>query len=233
MDDYTGKSSEKPGGTHKNTVPKELIEVLTAATVGELEEEALEKSNMPKWDGSEAKFIPDEDANEYEEQYSGIKLEYQLTKAELKSCIKKIIDNKKSSVANTVNTVLLAIVSAICLAEYVFYNNLFHLILLAISIFTIALIWFVPKALLKKQCLNRLHGKNCFVEVFPDEIVVVKQNNDKWTIPMDQSSEYEEFDDIILIYTRENKMLAIPLRSIEPSVIGDIQAVIVAGSRPK
>jgi len=233
MDDYSGKSSEKPGGTHKNKVPKELIEVLTAATVGELEEEALEKSNMPKWDGSEAKFIPDEDAYEYEEQYSGIKLEYQLTKAELKSCIKKILDNKKSNIKNIIQIVILLILFVLCLVQFFIYNNFFHLFLSVISLLATVFVFFIPKLLFKNQYLNRLYGKNCFVEVFPDEIIIIRKNNEKLVIPMDQSSEYEEFDDIIVIYASDNKILAIPLRAIEPSVIGDIQAIIVAGSRPK
>lgn len=234
MDDYnSGKSSEKPGGIHKNNVPRELVEVLTAATVGELEEEAIEKNNMPKWDGSETKFVPDEDANEYEDQYSGIKLEYVLTKDEIKNCIKKVNFKKGISVRNLVETVLLIIAFVIFIISFFIYGGMLNLILGTISLLVITSIWTIPKIILKNNTLSSLYDKNYFIEIYPDEIIIEKENNEKLLIPMDQTSEYEEFNDLIIVYTKDKKILPIPLRSIEPSVLGDVQAIIVTGCIPK
>ena len=58
--------------------PQELTEVLQAADVAEQLEQAQAEEYTPDWDGTDAEFVEDEDAAEYEEQYAGIKLSYTL-----------------------------------------------------------------------------------------------------------------------------------------------------------
>ena len=62
--------------------PQELTEVLQAADVAEQLEQAQEEEYTPDWDGTDAEFVEDEDAAEYEEQYAGIKLSYTLNREE-------------------------------------------------------------------------------------------------------------------------------------------------------
>ena len=50
--------------------------MLQAADVAEQLEQAQEEEYTPDWDGTDAEFVEDEDAAEYEEQYAGIKLSY-------------------------------------------------------------------------------------------------------------------------------------------------------------
>ena len=233
MDDYSGKPKpEKPLEHHyKERVPKELVEVLTAATVGEIEEEIIEKNNMPEWDGSEAEFIADEDANEYEDQYSGIKLKYKLNKDEVKSCLKKINYKKKINVISVIEIILLIVAFLVFVSWFFIYGGYSNLVLAGISLIVIIAIWNVPNVISKSNYMNRLYNEEFFIEVFPDEIIVKNETNSSYKIKMDQKSSYEESDNIIFVYSN-NKMLPIPLRAIEPSVIGDVQAIIVSGSKP-
>ena len=61
----------------------------------QIEKEVLQTENEDKveseettWDGSESEFVEDDDAEEYEEQYAGIKFGYALKKEEIFSCLK-------------------------------------------------------------------------------------------------------------------------------------------------
>ena len=69
--------------------PQELTEVLQAADVAEQLEQAQEEEYTPDWDGTDAEFVEDEDAAEYEEQYAGIKLSYTLNREEAMACLKR------------------------------------------------------------------------------------------------------------------------------------------------
>ena len=54
--------------------------MLQAADVAEQLEQAQEEEYTPDWDGTDAEFVEDGDAAEYEEQYAGIKLSYTLNR---------------------------------------------------------------------------------------------------------------------------------------------------------
>lgn len=232
MDDYSGSNPpEKPLKRHKENVPKELVDVLTAATVAEIEEENIEKNNMPEWDGSEAEFIADEDANEYEDQYSGIKLKYKLNKDEVKSCLRRISYKKKINMISVIEIILLIIAFLVFVAWFFIYGGYSNLVLAGISLIVIAAIWSVPNIISKSNYTNRLYNEEFFIEVFPDEIIVKNETSSSYKIAMNQKSSYEESDNMIFVYSN-NKILPIPLRAIEPSVIGDVQAIIVSGSKP-
>ena len=109
--------------------PQELTEVLQAADVAEQLEQAQEEEYTPDWDGTDAEFVEDEDAAEYEEQYAGIK--------------------------------------------------------------------------------------------------------GQWEIPLDGTSSFEEFDDLMVLFTPKNAILAMPMRAMEPAVIADIQGMLIAGCIPE
>ena len=116
-------------------------------------------------------------------------------------------------------------------AWFFIYGGYSNLVLAGISLIVIAAIWSVPNIISKSNYTNRLYNEEFFIEVFPDEIIVKNETSSSYKIAMNQKSSYEESNNMIFVYSN-NKILPIPLRAIEPSVIGDVQAIIVSGSKP-
>ena len=70
------------------------------------------------------------------------------------------------------------------------------------------------------------------MEIYPDE-VVVGSGEGQWEIPLDGTSSFEEFDDLMVLFTPKNAILAMPMRAMEPAVIADIQGMLIAGCIPE
>ena len=84
----------------------------------------------------------------------------------------------------------------------------------------------------KKRADEVAGGKKIEVEIYPDE-VVVGSGEGQWEISLDGTSNFEEFDDLMVLFTPKNAILAIPMRAMEPSVIADIQGMLIAGCIPE
>ena len=63
--------------------------------------------------------------------------------------------------------------------------------------------------------------------------VVVGSGDGQWAIPLDGTSSFEEFDDLMVLFTPKNAILAMPMRAMEPAVIADIQGMLIAGCIPE
>ena len=63
--------------------------------------------------------------------------------------------------------------------------------------------------------------------------VVVGSGEGQWEIPLDGTSSFEEFDDLMVLFTPKNAILAMPMRAMEPAVIADIQGMLIAGCIPE
>ena len=85
------KQDGQEEGQDKYQLEQELAQVLREAEETEREEQAREKEESPDWDGSEAEYVPDDDAEEYEELSPGIGLNYVLRPEEVYECLKHII----------------------------------------------------------------------------------------------------------------------------------------------
>ena len=73
----------------------------------------------------------------------------------------------------------------------------------------VAAIWLVPYFDLRKRADEVAGGKKIEVEIYPDE-VVVGSGEGQWEIPLDGTSNFEEFDDLMVLFTPKNAILAIP-----------------------
>ena len=208
--------------------PEELAQVLQAADEAEQLEQAQEEEYTPDWDGTDAEFVEDEDAAEYEDVYAGIKLSYQLTREEAMACLKKAHIYKTSGKRAGVETAILIAAAALFFVCYALYQDGYNLALGIFSLAVAGLVWLIPYFDLRRRAKEIAGGKKVEVEIYPDE-VVVGSGEGQWNIPLDGTSSFAEFDDLMVLFTPKSAMLAIPMRAMEPAVIADIQGMLAAG----
>lgn len=201
----------------------------------ESEEESQDDKPDPHesdWDGTESEFVEDDDAEEYEEKYSGIKLSYSLKREEITSCLKHVGFNKNSGTRQIVELCLLTILVVMFFVMYSATGLRTNLVLAGFAILTMVLLLVVPAVSLNINAEKMTTGRQLDVEIYPDSIEVYSGSS-KWEIPMDGSSQFEEFNKMLLVYMPQEKIFIIPIRAIEPDFLADVQAMIVAGTSPK
>lgn len=184
------------------------------------------------WDGTESEFVEDDDAEEYEERYSGIKLSYSLKREEIASCLKHVGFYKSSGIRQIVELCLLTVLAVMFFVMYSVTAAKVNLVLSVVSVVLMVVIWLIPVFSLSMNAEKMTTGKQLEVAIYPDNIEV-QSGQSKWEIPMDGSSMFEEYNKMLLIYMPQEKIFIIPLRAVEPDFLADVQAMIVAGTTPK
>lgn len=188
--------------------------------------------DLNRWDGSESEFVDDAEAADYEEYHTGIRLSYTLQASEIYSCLFNCSPYKGKRNLFKFSISFLIVAAILNFILYIFFRSAVSLflefLLLAIVVGNVGLY----SSNLKKIITGFTIGRKIEIEVYPDEITV-EENNQKWEIPLDGSFAYEEFENMILIYLEDEKIFVIPLRCIEPDLVADVQAMILAGTIPK
>ena len=103
--------------------PQELAEVLQAADVAEQLEQAQEEEYTPDWDGTDAEFVEDEDAAEYEDKYAGIRLSYTLSREEAIACLKRAHIYKTTGRRAWLESGILAVAAALFFVSFALYQG--------------------------------------------------------------------------------------------------------------
>lgn len=183
------------------------------------------------WDGSEAEFVPDEDAHDYEEQQPGIGLNYVLKPEEVLACLKRGRYIRSTGVRAGIEVGLLGAMAVLFGISYFVYGSTHNLVMTILCLLLCAVVIVVPNLALRQRAKHIANGKELHVEVYPDT-VVIGRGAGQWEIPLDGASQFDEYDDLLVLTTPKNKMLAIPLRAVEPAVLADVQAMLAAGSAP-
>ncbi len=230
MDDYnsTISPSHPFDWEEKGRATKEQADIRYAAQQNEQEGEVREE-DFPNWDGSEAQYVEDADAAEYEERYAGIQITYQLTREEVEECLKHAGIYQKAKARAVVETVLCAVLCVFFAAECILSWDPFQLFLSILSGGLIAALWWGYYARIRQHAAESGNAETtvCF---YPDEVEIGGKNG--WSIPLDGTCTLEEYNGMLLLYPKSDKIVAIPIRSIEPSVLADVQAMLVAGTTP-
>lgn len=182
-----------------------------------------------EWDGSESEFVED-DASEYEEQYTGIKFSYTLKKEEIFSCIKYCGINKNVTI---VGDFLLGAFVLVYLILYISNNNFINLVcfLTGIVLFPLWVSNILPSLFERMNKDKFPSNKKLSVEVYPD-CITIEDGSYKWEILLDGTSKFQDFNNMFLVFVPEHKVFIIPKRAIEPDFLPDIEAMLVAGTEP-
>ena len=224
VDGITSENTAKEADFSLNETEENIDETLN--------EDSDESRGPEVWDGSEAEIVVDDEAEDYEEESTGIKIKYKLKPNEVRSFIHNSADfekNKKSQKKHTFIQCLLF--TAMVLLGFVSANK-YYWFLALFPLIAILLIWVLPYIAVKKLAIDILKSDEFSVEVFPDKIEVTCFGKVR-EIPLDGSCESEEFEGLILIFSNSALSLIIPMRSIEPEFKADVQAMILAGTKPK
>lgn len=191
-----------------------------------------EMEDNPLWDGSETELIADDDALIYEEQQTGIKLEYTLKYEEILSCLKLISGSEEKTKSTIIKTVILFILAIGFIIEFAVLHSVMGLVLGILCIIMALAVKFVPSIIMSNTAREITTDKAMYVEVYPDNLVVGK-NGVETEIPLDGSCKFKEFQNLFILFPEKGEMLAIPIRAIEPDFLADIQAILTAGTQPQ
>lgn len=203
--------------------------------VNQKEQEDQEKQETleePQWDGSESEFVEDDDAEEYEEKYAGIKLGYVLKKDEIMSCLKHTGMFKSNETKTIVEICLLFVLAIMFFVLFFLTRKALNAILGVVSVVMAFAIYLMPRFFVGFNAEKLTTGKKLSVEIYPNEIKIDKGAS-SWSIPLDGTCFYEEFNDMLVLYLPQEKLFVIPMRAIEPDLLADVQAMIIAGTTPK
>ena len=227
----TSNLNEEPGGQSKGNdkVPRcdKNSEELNIYVNEEI------TSNNQLWDGTETEFIADDEAEEFDEQFTGtgIKFDYVLKYQEILDCFKECSLNNKAKGRNIYLT-LLAFGTCIFLISFFISKNMVCICITILLLLALGIEELLPKISLRKRAKQMVNRDPIYVEVYPDNIVVGNKKKE-YEIALDGSSKFKEFENMFLIFPPNDSILIIPIRAIEPDFLADVHAMLVAGTTPK
>ena len=92
----------------------------------------------------------------------------------------------------------------------------------------------------RKRAKAEADGRRISMQVYPDRIQV-GGNGKQWLVPLDGTSRSAGIGGMIVLFAEGSKtggslgekLIILPLRCVDPSVLPEIQAMIMAGTVPK
>ena len=227
----------QPVGSSLNELEEQRDEQLIDDISHELEvlDNISKITENPDWDGSESELVSDDDAEEYEIPETGIKISYSLTPDEMYKCLYHSRFYKTKGSRAVIQSIIFAFAGLIFLLTYFFTDsqyNKYNLFFGILCFFMIAVIGLVPHFHMKSLARLMADGKTVDAEIYPTHIDIGKDDG-AWSIELDGKAEIAEFDNIIMIYTDDEKSFAIPERVIEPEVYNEIKAILLSGTMPE
>lgn len=186
-----------------------------------------------EWDGSEASFVENDDADEYGEEYSGIRISYKLTEEEIYKSLKRVGFCSASKGKNIIKSAFLLSFFIIFLVLFCFSGNLLNLFTAIATLLVLFAVWFVPFFRIKnKSRIEGLRASEITVEIYPDEMEITS-NGSSWEIQLDSSATLAEYEDMFILHLKNGNIFVIPVRAIEPNVLGEIGSMLKAGTNPE
>lgn len=213
-------SYDEPTGVEEGGYPSVISDELETSTA-EVE-----------WDGSEAELVSDDEDEKYEENKTGVKIKYTLSESEISEFFKHTEGYQKNSRLQKNHTIIQAIIFLVLIMLWAYMGSIYYAFLTVFPVISVIVLWTIPILSRKKLAKKFCSGEEISAEIFPDKITINIKNVEK-EILLDGNCECEEVAGIILIYPKHSETIMIPIRSIEPEFIPDVQAMIFAGSQPR
>ncbi|MBR2578611.1 MAG: hypothetical protein IKE41_00520 [Clostridia bacterium] len=180
----------------------------------------------------ENQIVADDEFEEYEEESTGIKISYKLSPEEVYGVVRRIGNLKDTVKTQQRQTLLHAGILGVIIAIVLLMKNPYYFWFALLPVLAIISIWCVPFFGVRKILSKAFNNKPITLEVFPDEIDIIQGDAERKII-LDDSYESEEYDDIIVIMKDDVIKLMLPLRAVEPEFRAEVQAIILAGIKPK
>lgn len=183
------------------------------------------------WDGSEAELVADETAELFEEQHTGIKLKYVLTRAEVFRALLKVRYTTSRIALSVIGVLLSAGLMVYFLLQLQVTKNADYSYFSFVSALMLFLIGVVPLLKIQREAAQAANGQEVKMKIYPD-FIEMGHGTQKWEIPLDGNTERVVLQKIFILYINEKNMVILPLRCVEPGVLPEVQAMLLAGTRP-
>lgn len=193
-------------------------------------EEELEDGEIEiEWDGSEAELVPDEDAEEFEDNFAGIKLSYVLKEDEIYDALRSSKSYRSAQKRLIAESIISCIMSGVFFAMFAIQMNWLTLIFAILCLILAAVIWPAAWYNIKKNAKRLTSGEEVQMEIYPSLIEMGKAEQ-KWVIPLDGTVKCRKTNHLFVLQTDPTHITILPMRCIEPSVLPDVEAIILSGT---
>lgn len=191
------------------------------------------------WDGTESKLVGDE-AGAFEEPHTGIQVSYVLKEDEIYECLKRAgCVRANGRLCGAVLAALCILFAALAAAGWLLRNGTYFYWAAPLPAL-IALAAALPVRSNRRRAQEKTDGRRISMQVYPDRIRV-GGGSKQWDVPLDGSSECAAVGDMIVLFVGNGrkrnpgreKLIVLPLRCVDPSVLAEVQAMIVAGTTPR
>jgi hypothetical protein len=180
---------------------------------------------------NESEQVLDDESEEYEEKFTGIKIRFFLKESDIIDALKSTGANLKKAKTNNFYLLIFAFLAIAFFVLWEFFHNKIYLIVEFFPLGGLFLVWFFQALNFKKAAKKLLKNDWFSVEVFHDSIDVNCAGVEK-KIVLTPLTKYEETKRHILIYPPGDEMLIIPIKAIDPEYLSDVQAMIFALAEP-
>lgn len=183
------------------------------------------------WDGTASEFVGDADALPPELR-TGIQLSYVLKEEEIYECLKKtgcVRANRRQ--CGIFITVLGLVFAALVAVGLVLQNWAFYFWAAPFPVF-IAFAAALPACGTRKRARKETDGRRISMRVYPDRIQV-GGGGKRWEVPLDGTIQCAGVGTMLALFAAGGKLIILPLRCVDPSVLPEVQAMIMAGTTPK
>lgn len=200
-----------------------------------LDDEALDDDDGETvvWDGSEAELVLDDDAANYEEPQTGFKLSYTLREREVFRALEKSGFCRTMGRRAVVECAVLAVLAVWFFAAFAHSGegmSLFFGIVAVLAFLAAALVPYLARRKRAREICADKRRSHVDMEIYSDGIQI-GSGEGEWEIPFDGSCRREEHRNLVLLFPAGGKqMVILPLRCIEPAVLPEVQAMILAGT---
>lgn len=106
------------GDTPPRSIQNEEEYLQEEADIKEVEEELEDGEIEIEWDGSEAELVPDEDAEEFEDNFAGIKLSYVLKEDEIYDALRSSKSYRSAQKRLIAESIISCIMSGVFFAMF-------------------------------------------------------------------------------------------------------------------
>lgn len=180
------------------------------------------------WEGEEAEIVADEEAEEYEDESTGIKIKYTLNSDELHDLVRHSESFKNNLKLQKKHALVQVIALGIIIAFALVMKNTYYFWIAIFPVIALGLLWAIPFFGVKRMVATLSNSEETTLEIFPDKIDVT-ENGVHRELLLDGSYDSEEHDDMLVIYKNGVIKLLLPMRAVEPEFRAEVQAIILSG----